>query len=128
MPELRFFGFWQEGGKHRIVFLCEFTVRNSHIEGQTPPAHIKPFKGKIKPSKHRTAAGENDKTGKRPSMTLYRRDFPTDRPEHWHDEAAQRGALDALEAGDLAELEKIFKEARGLSLKRILREIIKEKL
>lgn len=61
-------------------------------------------------------------------MNPYQRDFPTDRPETWHDENAQRDALAALEAGDLAKLETVFHEARGLSLNRILRELIKEKL
>ena len=61
-------------------------------------------------------------------MRQYRQDFPTETPEHWHDEAAQRDALDALDDGDLKELERIFLEARGLSLRRIIGEIIKEKL
>lgn len=62
-------------------------------------------------------------------MNPYQRDFPIDdRPETWHDEAAQKDALKALEAEDLPELARIFNEARGLSLYRIIREIIKEKL
>ena len=61
-------------------------------------------------------------------MSPYTRDFPTDNHEHWHDEAAQRDAMEALEAGDMAELERIFREARGLSLKGLLMQIIKERL
>ena len=61
-------------------------------------------------------------------MNPYTRDFPTDTPAHWHDEAAQRDALEALEKRDLQDLERIFREARGLSLIRILQEAIKEKL
>ena len=61
-------------------------------------------------------------------MNPYTRDFPTDNPEHWHDEAAQEDALKALEAGDLAELKRIFHEARGLSLDGLLRGLIKERL
>jgi len=58
----------------------------------------------------------------------YQRDFPTDNPQHWHDEAAQRDALEALSKRDLPELERIFQEARGLSLNGILQKLIKEKL
>lgn len=61
-------------------------------------------------------------------MNPYTRDFPTDTPAHWHDEAAQRDALEALEKRDLQELERIFHAARGLSLIRIIQEVIKEKL
>ena len=61
-------------------------------------------------------------------MNPYTRDFPTDTPAHWHDEAAQKDALDALEKRDLPELERIFQEARGLSLIGILKGIIKERL
>ena len=61
-------------------------------------------------------------------MNPYQRDFPIDRPETWHDEAAQRDALEALSKRDLPELERIFQEARGLSLNGILQKLIKEKL
>ena len=61
-------------------------------------------------------------------MNPYQRDFPTDNPATWHDEKAQEDALDALAANDLQELSRIFREARGLSLYRIMRDIIKEKL
>lgn len=61
-------------------------------------------------------------------MNPYQRDFPTDNPQHWHDEAAQRDALEALSKRDLPELERIFQEARGLSLNGILQKLIKEKL
>jgi hypothetical protein len=62
------------------------------------------------------------------SMNPYTRDFPTDNPTHWHDEAAQRDALEALKKKDFPALERIFHEARGLSLVGILKGIIKEKL
>lgn len=55
-------------------------------------------------------------------------DFPTDNPAHWHDEAAQRDAIQALDAYDLRELERVFHEARGLSLQNILRDLIKRRL
>ena len=61
-------------------------------------------------------------------MNPYQRDFPTDNPATWHDEAAQNDALEALKKKDLPELEKIFHEARGLSLYRIIQEIIKDRL
>ncbi len=61
-------------------------------------------------------------------MNPYQRDFPTDNPQHWHDEAAQRDALEALSKRDLPELERIFQEAKGLSLICILQKLIKEKL
>lgn len=61
-------------------------------------------------------------------MSRYTRDFPIDRPETWHDEAAQQDALDALEAGDFEELKRVFHEARGISLDGILRDIIKARL
>lgn len=61
-------------------------------------------------------------------MNQYQRDFPTDNPQHWHDEAAQRDALEALSKRDLPELERLFQEARGLSLNGILQKLIKEKL
>ena len=61
-------------------------------------------------------------------MNPYQRDFQTDNPETWHDEAAQHDALEALEAGNMEALERVFHEARGISIKRIIREIIKEKL
>ena len=62
-------------------------------------------------------------------MNPYQRDFPIDdRPETWHDEAAQRDALEALNKRDLPELERIFHEARGLSLIGILQGVIKERL
>lgn len=61
-------------------------------------------------------------------MNPYQRDFPTDNPAHWNDEAAQRDALEALSKRDLPELERIFQEARGLSLIGILQNIIKERL
>ena len=57
-----------------------------------------------------------------------KRDFPTDNPRHWHDETAQQEALEALEARDLPELERIFHEERGLSLIGILRDIIRARL
>ena len=55
-------------------------------------------------------------------------DFQTDNPHHWHDEAAQQEALEALEAEDVPKLKRIFREARGLSFHRLVAEIIKEKL
>jgi len=58
----------------------------------------------------------------------YQRDFPTDCPDHWHDAAAQRDALEALKRKDLPELERIFREARGLSFVGIVERIIKERL
>lgn len=61
-------------------------------------------------------------------MNPYQRDFPTDTPAHWHDEAAQRDALEALKKRDLPELERIFHDARGLSLIGLLEKLIKEKL
>ena len=61
-------------------------------------------------------------------MNPYTRDFPTDNPATWHDEQAQEDALKALAKNDLPELARIFRDARGLSLYRILRETIKEKL
>ena len=61
-------------------------------------------------------------------MNPYQRDFPTDNPATWHDEAAQNDALEALKKKDLPELERIFQEARGLSLIGILQKLIKEKL
>ena len=61
-------------------------------------------------------------------MNPYQRDFPTDTPAHWHDEAAQRDALEALLKKDLPELERIFHDARGLSLIGLLEKLIKEKL
>lgn len=62
-------------------------------------------------------------------MNPYQRDFPIDdRPETWHDDAAQRDALEALKKRDLPELERIFHDARGLSLISIIQGIIKERL
>lgn len=55
-------------------------------------------------------------------------DFPTDNPQHWHDEAAQQEALEALEAEDVQELKRIFREERGLSFHRLVAELIREKL
>lgn len=62
------------------------------------------------------------------SMNPYQRDFPTDDPDHWHDDAAQRDALEAISKRDFPELERIFHEARGLSLVGILKGIIKDRL
>ncbi len=53
---------------------------------------------------------------------------PRENPDRWHDAKAQQDALEAFEAGNMEELERIFREARGLSIHRIMKEVIEQYL